>query len=155
MKQFFKLSLTILLLLAGTAVTFAQKTVTGTVTSGADGTPLIGATVLVKGTGEGTITDIDGNFSLQAPSTGSVLVISFTGYESQEVNIAGLSVINVSLAESTTRLAEIVVTGYTAQKKRDLIGAVGVVNTEDLRQIPSSNINSQLQGKVSGVIRKA
>lgn len=150
MKRFFLLSLLSLLLMASATVANAQRTVSGTVTSAADNTPLIGASILVKGTGSGTITDIDGKFSLQA-SDSDVLVISYTGYETQEVAVAGQSSFNIAMAEASTELTEIVVTGYTAQQKKDLTGAVGVVNTEELIKVPGSNITSQLQGRVSGV----
>ncbi len=151
MKQLSKHLLFAFLFLASAASVFAQKTVTGQVTSGTDGSPLIGATVLVKGTSDGTITDIDGNFSVRAATNDAVLLVTYTGFESKEVSVTGLSIVNVTLTESAALLSEIVVTGYTAQRKKDLTGAVGVVNAEDLRQIPSSNINSQLQGRVSGV----
>jgi TonB-linked SusC/RagA family outer membrane protein len=151
MKQFFKLSLLTLLLTASAAVAFAQKTVTGQVTSGSDGTPLIGATVAVKGTTEGTITDLDGNFSLRVSANDAVLTVSFTGYETQEISVAGLSVVNVTLTESSTLLSEIVVTGYTAQSRRDIAGSVTVVDTKDMNKFASSNFAEQLQGKVSGV----
>lgn len=136
--------------MAGTTLAVAQKTVTGTVTSATDNTPLIGASILVKGTSTGTITDVDGNFSIRVDEDG-VLVFSYTGYESLEVPVAGQTSINVTMEESKTLLEEIVVTGYTAQKKKDLTGAVGVVNTEQLTQLPTGNVTSQLQGRVSGI----
>lgn len=151
MKQIYLLSLMTLMFMVSATVSFAQKTVTGKVTSGSDGTPLIGATLLVSGTSEGTVTDIDGNFSLRVSTNDATLVVSYTGYETQEISVAGLSVINVTLTESATLLSEIVVTGYTAQQKKDLTGAVGVVNTDDLIKVPSSNVTGQLQGRVSGV----
>lgn len=150
MKRFSLLSLFILLFMASATVAFAQRTVSGTVKSASDNTPLIGATVLVKGTSSGTVTDIDGNFSIRA-NDDDILVISYTGYETTEVSFAGQNNFVVALPEASTRLTEIVVTGYTAQQKKDLTGAVGVVNTEQLTQIPSSNVTSQLQGRVSGV----
>ncbi len=137
--------------MASASVAFAQRTVVGTVTSGTDKTALIGATILVKGTDSGTITDVDGSYSIRVSGNDAVLVISYTGYETQEVVVGTQNSVNVSLAESATSLSEVVVTGYSSQQKKDLTGAVGTVNTEDLKQIPSSNITGQLQGRVSGV----
>ncbi len=151
MKRFSLLSLLTLLFAASATVAFAQRTVVGTVTSDSDKLPLIGATILLKGSDSGTITDIDGSYSIRVAGNDAVLVVSYTGYESQEVAVGSQTTVNVALAESATSLSEVVVTGYTAQQKKDLTGAVGTVNTDDLKQIPSSNINSQLQGRVSGV----
>lgn len=142
--------LALLLFMASATLAVAQKSVTGTVTSAADNTPLIGATILVKGTSSGTTTDFDGSFTIRVNEE-DVLVVSYTGYESQEVAVAGVSTLNVSLQEARTVLEEIVVTGYTAQQKKDLTGAVGVVNTEQLTQLPTGNVTSQLQGRVSGI----
>lgn len=137
--------------MASATVAFAQRTVVGTVTSSTDNTALIGATILVKGTDSGTITDVDGSYSIRVSSNDAVLVVSYTGYETQEVSVGAQNTVNVALTESATSLSEVVVTGYSAQQKKDLTGAVGTVNTDDLKQIPSSNISSQLQGRVSGV----
>ncbi|MEK7255792.1 MAG: SusC/RagA family TonB-linked outer membrane protein, partial [Bacteroidota bacterium] len=149
MKQFFKLSLFTLLFVASAAVAFAQRTVTGTVTSAGDGSPLIGATVIVNGTNEGTITDIDGKFSIMAKST-DVLVISYTGYASASVNVGEQADISVNLTEGLS-LSEVVVTGYGTQSRRDIAGSVAVVDTRDMTKLASSNFAEQLQGKVSGV----
>lgn len=151
MKRHFLLSLFTLLFVASASVAFAQRTVVGTVTSSTDNSPLIGATILVKGTDSGTITDVDGSYSIRLTGNDAVLVVSYTGYESQEVSVGSQTTVNIALTESATSLSEVVVTGYSAQQKKDLTGAVGTVNTDDLKQIPSSNINSQLQGRVSGV----
>ncbi len=146
MKRYLLLSLLSFGLAAGM---YAQQRVSGTVTDDS-GSPLIGATVVEKETSNGTLTDVDGNFSITVANSDAVIQISYTGYKTQEVAVAGQSVINVSLTGNVS-LEEVVITGYTAQRKRDLTGAVGVVNTEQLVQVPSSNINSQLQGRISGV----
>jgi TonB-dependent starch-binding outer membrane protein SusC len=140
-----------LLLMFGFAVGAVAQTVTvsGNVTDEA-GLGLPGVNILVQGTSTGTITDIDGSYELRAEK-GATLVFTFTGYTSQSIVIGNDTRINVSMKPDAQVLGEVVVTGYTAQQKRDLTGAVGTVNTEDLKQIPSSNINSQLQGRVSGV----
>ncbi len=145
------LHLFFVLLFTGFAtVVIGQRTVTGTVYSASDNSPLIGATVLVKGTGSGTVTDISGAFTLSV-NDDDVLVVSYTGYESQEVPVAGQTSLTVYLKEGSLSLSEIVVTGYSTQQKRDLTGAVGTVDAEELVTIPSSNVTSQLQGRVSGV----
>jgi TonB-dependent SusC/RagA subfamily outer membrane receptor len=146
MKRFLLLSLLSFGLAAGS---YAQQRVSGTVADDS-GVPLIGATVLEKGTTNGTITDVDGNFSLNVANGDAVLQISYTGYQTQDVAVSGQAVVNVVLAQGVS-LDEVVVTGYTAQRKRDLTGAVGVVNSVQLKEIPSGNITSQLQGRVSGV----
>ncbi len=123
--------------------------VTGVITDAANGDPLIGASVFVKGTTTGTISDIDGSYSLNASAT-DILVFSFVGYTEIEEAINGRSVVNIAMSQGAL-LDEVVVTGYASQQKRDLTGAVGVVSTKQLLQIPSANVNSQLQGRVSGV----
>ena len=116
-----------------------------------DGEPLIGATVLQKGTSNGTVTDIDGNFSLFVPSD-ATLVISYTGYESIEVQVEGNTELGViTLDWEYTKLDEIVVIGYGTQRKVDLTGSVAVVNTEELKKVSHSNISTMLEGKVAGV----
>jgi TonB-linked SusC/RagA family outer membrane protein len=150
MKRLSLLSLFTLLFVASATVAFAQRTVSGTIVSASDGTPLIGATVLVKGTSSGTVTDVDGNFSVSA-SDNDVLVISYTGYTTAEVTFTGQNNFTVRLEEASTRLTEIVVTGYTAQSRRDIAGSVTVVDTKDMTKYASSNFAEQLQGKVSGV----
>lgn len=133
------------LLFAGSS--FAQ--VTGVVTDGESGEPLIGATVLVKGTQSGTITDIDGKFSVEAAAD-AVLAFSYTGFTSLEEAVAGRSVVNVGLSAGQL-LDEVVVTGYTAQSKRDITGAVTTVDSEELLAVPATTFAQQLQGRASGV----
>lgn len=140
-----------LLLMLGFAVSaIAQSvTVSGNVTD-ETGLGLPGVNILVQGTSTGTITDIDGNYELRTEK-GKTLVFSFTGYTTQNVVVGDNARINVSMKPDAQVLGEIVVTGYTAQQKRDLTGAVGTVDTKDLTAIPSSNVTAQLQGRVSGV----
>lgn len=148
-RTVFRSWLTICLLLIAT-ITFAQRTVTGKVTA-RNNQPVAGATVSVKGTNIATSTNNDGNFSLTAPSNNNILVISSIGFADQEVNI-GSGPVNVVMAESTTSMNEVVVTGYTAQRKKDIIGAVSVVDTREMLQTPSSNLAAQLQGRAAGVV---
>lgn len=101
-----------------------QTTVTGTITDGTDGSPLIGANVLVKGTGTGSIADVNGKFSVSVPTGKDVLVISCIGYKQQEITLkAGQKVVNVVMKEDSELLDEVVVVGYGTMKKSDLSGA--------------------------------
>ncbi|MEP7269723.1 MAG: SusC/RagA family TonB-linked outer membrane protein [Saprospiraceae bacterium] len=125
---------------------FAQ--IKGVITDKANGEPLIGASILVKGTVSGTITDIDGSFTIDAKQ-GDILQISYTGFTSVEVT-ATSDVVNVALDQGVL-IDEVVVTGYTTTKKKDFSGAVSLVKAAELRAVPSGNVEQQLQGRVSGV----
>ncbi|MFB6455368.1 SusC/RagA family TonB-linked outer membrane protein [Chitinophaga sp. Hz27] len=138
----------ILLLLAGTNV-YAQTKITGKVTDKASGNPIPGVTVVVKGTNRGTATDPNGAFSIQA-KPGDVLITSFVGYDPQEVTV-GNGPIAVHLSEKIGSLEEVVVTGYSSQKKKDLTGAVSIVKVDNLTKQPTAQISNQLQGQVSGI----
>lgn len=127
-----------------------QKTITGKVT-GTNNQPVAGATVSIKGTTLATITDESGNFSISVPADRETLVISYVGFEPKEIGIATESNVSVSLSPTTTSLNEIVVTGYTAQRKKDITGAVTVVNVAELKSQPAADATSQLQGRASGV----
>lgn len=127
----------------------AQHVVTGTVKDVA-GEPVIGANILVKGTtNNGTITDIDGNFSLEAPTRG-VLEVSFIGYVKQEVSIGGNKHINIILVEDATTLDDVVVIGYGTTKKSDLTASVASVKGDVIAASASTSITDALQGKVPG-----
>lgn len=130
-------------------VSAQQKLVTGKV-SDENGQPIPGATVLVVGTDRGTSTDFDGNFSIQASASES-LIFSFVGYGSQTIAIGNQSVINVSLEPSAETLAEVVVTGYTSQSTRDITGSVAVIKSEDLLATSPQSLEQALQGQASGV----
>jgi len=144
------LYVTAFLLLIVQSALFAQNiTVKGTVKS-ADGSTLPGVSVVVKGTTNGTITSIDGNFAVSAPSDG-ILVFSFVGFETTEVRIAGKTQINVTLKQTATNLDEVVVIGYGSQQKKDLTGAVAVVSSKDLKDRPNTQFGYSLEGKAAGV----
>lgn len=128
----------------------AQKTVTGKVTD-LTNQPIPGASVTVKGTTTGTQTNPTGEFSIAVPKDNSILVISTVGYETREVAVTGLSNVSVSMSIAATGLNEVVVTGYSAQRKKDIIGAVAVVDVEDLKSTPAANLGAQLQGRATGV----
>lgn len=124
-------------------------TVTGTVKD-AIGDPVIGASILETGTSNGTITDIDGNFSLTVSSQGKITV-SFIGYKTQEINVQGRSRIDVTLQDDTEVLDEVVVVGYGTAKKSDVTGSIATVNEKTLKQVPVSNVAQSMQGRISGV----
>ena len=127
----------------------SQATITGKVTD-SSGQPLPGVTVLIKGTVKGTITDFDGDYSIEA-STGDVLVFSFIGMASQEIPVGTQRTINVGMAEATIGVDEIVVVGYGVQKRSDITGSVTSVSQERLSKLPVSNVMQAVQGSVSGV----
>ena len=136
------------LLLAGITAAAQQITVTGTVTSSADGYGVIGAAVMEKGTSNGTTTDFDGNFTISVKQ-GAVLVFSSIGYTTQE--LPAKAQMAVVLDEDSQLLNEVVVTGYTVQRKADLTGAISTVNTEDLAKQNENNPVKALQGRVPGM----
>ena len=114
------------------------------------GEPIIGASVMEKGTTNGTITGIDGDFSLNMSSNGT-LVVSFVGYKTQEVQVKGQKQLQVVLSEDAEMLDEVVVIGYGTMKKSDLTGAVSSIGNKDIKDSPVSNLGQAIQGKISGV----
>ncbi len=127
-----------------------ERTITGKVTD-SSGAPLPGVTVIVKGTTIGTVTDIDGNFSLEIPLTAEILQFSFVGTKTQEVVLGEINTLNIVLEEETTGLDEVVVVGYGAQKKESVTGAISTVNTEDLKRSSSPNLSVALAGQMPGL----
>src|SRR4026208_2234286 len=140
--RYFSLSI-ILLLFAFCAS--AQKQVSGVVKSATG--PVAGATVAVKDASVATTTATDGTFTITVPAGKTVLVISYVGLETREVSITNLSNVDVTLATVISSLNEVVVTGYSTQRKKDIIGAVSVIDAEDLKMTPASNLATQLQGR--------
>jgi len=112
--------------------------------------PMVSVTVRLQGTGTGTVTDMDGKYSLQAPANGT-LEFSFMGYETQVVKINKRNVINITLKESSETLDEVVVVGYGTVKKRDITGSISSINEKDLQSNEPINLGSALQGKISGL----
>ncbi|MBO7129721.1 MAG: TonB-dependent receptor plug domain-containing protein, partial [Prevotella sp.] len=145
MEQLKKLFLCLLALLTST-IMYAQTEISGTVVD-VTGETVIGATVMEKGTSNGTITDFDGNFSMKV-NEGAILVISYIGYQTQEV--PAQQGMKVTLKDDTEVLQEVVVTGYQVQRKADLTGSVGVVETKDFKTSNTDPMAS-LQGKVPGM----
>lgn len=127
-----------------------QSSVVKGVVKDSNGEPLLGVNVLVKGTTIGAVTDIDGNFSFEAPA-GCTLVISYIGFESQEVKVKGNAPLNIILKEDSEALDEVVVIGYGTQKKVNLTGAVSAVTGEEIAKRPVSNTSTMLQGQMPGL----
>ena len=131
---------------------FAQeRKISGRITDGADNNPLPGANVVIKGTQIGMVTDAQGRFSLNVAPDRNVLTISAIGYVAQDITIGNRTDINVALTADIKTLSEVVVTGYGAQAKRDITGAVATVDTKQLLSIPATNVGQALQGRVAGV----
>lgn len=150
MKLHFRVFRTMMLsalLLVGMAA--EARVVSGTVKD-PTGETIISASVVVKGTTIGTVTDFDGNYTLDVPDDAKVLVFSYIGMQTQELTITG-DVMNVVLSENSEVLDEVVVTGYGTTKKRDLVTAVSSVNADQLKDIPVASASEALQGKLAGV----
>lgn len=133
-------------------VTFGQssKVVTGKVTDG-NGEAVIGASVAVKGTTKGASTDVSGNFKIEVPNNSTTLVISFVGYDTQEIVVGNRTNFDIVLTSKENVLEEMVVIGYGTQKKSDLTGSVGAVKQEQLLERPAASLNQALSGRMSGV----
>ncbi len=131
---------------------FAQsQTVTGTVTVAPDQSTVPGVNVVVKGTTQGTVTDIDGKYSVSITNPDDTLTFTYVGYVTQNIPVNGQSTLDVTLAEDVAQLQEVVVVGYGTQKKSDLTGAVSSVKAEDITKIGAGIPSEALQGKVAGV----
>ncbi len=148
LKHLLSRLLPVLLLFCTTSL-FAQS-VSGVVTD-TSGEPLIGATVMVKGTSDGTVTDYDGSYTVRLPEGATTLVYSFIGYVDQEVSIDGRSSIDMILNEDAEVLDEVVVVGYGVVRKSDLTGSVASLDGSDIQAVVAGNPTSALQGKLSGV----
>ena len=140
----------IILLLAGMNAWAQTKQVSGVVTDGT-GETVIGASVLEKGTTNGTITDLDGKFILTV-NENAVLQISYVGYTTLEVPVKGKTSFNITLKEDSEMLEEVVVVGYGAQKKESVVGAISQVSNKELLQSPAANVSQAISGKIAGVI---
>jgi TonB-linked SusC/RagA family outer membrane protein len=133
------------------SIIFAQeKTITGKVTGEGEG-PLPGVNVTVQGTVIGAITDLNGAYTIKVPGPTSVLLFSSVGYVTKQVAVGTQTVIDMVLTSDVRALSEVVVTGYTAQRRKDLTGSVGVVEPAKLTAVPTGNVSSSLQGRSAGV----
>lgn len=147
MKKFYLLVVTILL---GVSV-YAQRNVTGKVVDEA-GEGLIGASVTVKGSTTGTITDFSGNFNIEVPDGNNVLLVTYTGFLSKEVSVEGVTVIDVVLQEDIRTLDEFVVLGYGTEERRNLTGSVTSIDSRAIENLISPSFESQLAGRAAGVM---
>jgi TonB-dependent SusC/RagA subfamily outer membrane receptor len=153
MKQIYLKNVLFFMFLTVPLILSAQGTVTGKVTNNSDGLPLPGVNVIVKGTMNGAITNIDGDFELNVASFPATLVFSSLGYANKEMKVTGAMVVNVSMEESATGLDEVVITGLASSVKRqNLANAVATVSAEELVGTTSqSTVDGALYGKIPGV----
>ena len=136
--------------LVTSAQVWAQQTITGTIVD-QTGEPVMGATVLVKGTTNGSTTDLDGRYSIPNVSSNQVLAVSFIGYASQEIPVGNRTVIDITLLEDSELLEDVVVVGYGVQRKSNLTGAISSVKSGDIENRTVVDVNQSLQGKTAGV----
>ncbi len=140
----------VLLLFASTSALAQNRTITGTVLDSSDGSPLPGVNILIKGSSSGAVTDSNGKYSISA-SDNSILVFSFVGYASQEVEVGSRTVIDVTLQLDATALSEVVVIGYGSVEKRDVTGAVADISSENFNKGVMSSPQDLIVGKLAGV----
>jgi len=145
-----KWAVVLLLLLLNATMAFAQQRVTGVVKDTSN-EPVIGVNVVVKGTTVGSVTDFNGNFSLEVPGSNSVLEFTYIGFVPQQMTVGNRTVINVTLVEDSQALEEVVVVGYGTVKKSDLTGAVSSIKSEELQKLPMTSIDQGIQGRAAGV----
>jgi TonB-linked SusC/RagA family outer membrane protein len=151
-KGLFKIGCMVTVFMLFACITYAQKAVTGKVINKSDNTPVPGATVQVKGTKVIAQSGADGTFTINLPGSTGTLVITGVGFQTQEVAAtAGTPVADIILTTASNTLNDVVVTGYTSQRKKDITGSVSVVNVADMKSVPSGSTESLLQGQASGV----
>lgn len=150
MNSLFKKAMMTLFMSAACLWAYAQQTVSGVVVD-ESGEPLIGVSIQVKGTTNGTITDFDGNFTVDNVKSSDVLVFSYIGYSNQEITVGKQTTVKVTLSEDTKKLDEVVVVGYGQMKKNDLTGSVTSVNNEAITSKGTTGVVEALQGAVAGV----
>jgi len=146
-----RLLFSLFILTLSTAAWAQDRTVTGTVTDSADGSPLPGVSVLVQGTTKGVPTDLSGAYTLQLAPGENAITFSFIGYKTQTVTVGEQTTIDVKLESDATELNEVVVVGYGEQKKSDITGATASVKGEELAKQPVLTATQAMQGKVAGV----
>ncbi|WP_293011209.1 TonB-dependent receptor [Mongoliibacter sp.] len=140
----------ITLLLYGNQAQAQVTNITGTVTE-ENGEPIIGATIQLKGTAIGTVTDLDGSYSIEVEGTNPILVFRSIGFKTQEMALGNQTIINIALESDLSSLSEVVVVGYGTQKRSDLTGSVASVKSEELTAFPAINVAQALQGRAAGV----
>ena len=137
------------MLLSSLSVFAQEKSITGKVID-EEGIPIPSVTVSIKGTSTGTVTDFDGMYSILAKAQDTIL-FSFIGFESQEVLVGDRNIINITLAENTAELEEVVVVGYGTQKRSDVTGSVASVPEERLENLPVTDVTQAIQGTTAGL----
>ncbi|CAD5267925.1 MULTISPECIES: TonB-dependent receptor [unclassified Imperialibacter] len=147
----FPVGLALVVICSGQAIARQDSTVSGTITSVEDGSALPGVNVIVKGTTTGTVTDIDGKYSLRVPSRDAVLVFSAIGFSTTEVTVGSQSQISVGMEVDVKSLSEVVVVGYGTQDKRDVTAAIGSIESDAIVRIPTSNAMEAMKGQIAGV----
>jgi TonB-linked SusC/RagA family outer membrane protein len=140
----------LLVLPAGATELLQQRQVSGKVTDSNTGEPLIGATVLVKGTTTGALTTVNGAYSIAIPNESAVLTFSFIGYTPQDIPVAGKTNIDITLTSEVTGLEEVVVVGYGSTKKVTLTGSIASVSSKEMKTTSTTNLSTQLAGKLPG-----
>ncbi len=146
-------SMTLIFCLGLISSAFAQtQEVSGVIISGEDNLPLPGASVLVKGTTNGTVTDMDGKFTLNVSGPTDVLVISFIGFTPMEVEVGSKTVFDLTLLPDTKSLEEVIVVGYGEQKKETITGSVATVKGKELTKSPAMNLSNSIAGRMAGVV---
>nr|WP_082213074.1 TonB-dependent receptor [Dyadobacter psychrophilus] len=128
-----------------------DKTVSGKITSSEDNTPIPGVSVVLKGSRSGTNTDVEGQFKIEVPDNGAVLVFSSVGFITQEVPVGAKSIIDIKMDADMKALTEVVVVGYGSQKKSQTTGAISSVSAKQISEMPITNIGQAMQGRVAGV----
>lgn len=149
-----RLSLVLMLAFASFTAMVAQRSISGTITD-ENGEALIGATILVKGTTTGAVTDIDGSYTLSVPAGSNTLVFSYTGYGTQEIQLGASNVLDVQMGPDAQLLNEVVVTGYSEIERKKLISSVAVVDDAAIENIPLTDVNQLVQGRAPGVYTTA
>ena len=149
--RFTSIMIILLFLLTGQNL-FAQAVEVSGIVKDEIGETIIGATVIEKGTTNGTVTDINGGFRLTVSSRAAVLQVTFIGFATQEIPLNGQTFFNITMSQSVEQLQEVVVVGYGQQKKESVVGAISQVSTEELLSTPAANMTQAISGKIAGVI---
>ena len=116
------------------------------------GSPLIGVTIVVKGTSSGSVSNSDGSYTITVPYAEATLMVSYIGYAPQEINVNNRTRIDITMVEDSKALEEVVVVGYNVQKKETITGSISTITTKDLKQSPTANINNALAGRMPGLL---
>lgn len=140
----------LLFVFVSAASAVAQITISGTVTDTKD-EPMVGISVIIKNSTKGTVTDLDGKYTLSVPDSKSVLVYSFISYKTKEIIVGSQKVINVRLEDASAALDEVVVVGYGTQRKSDLTGGISTISSDKLAKIPAVSLGQRLQGQIAGL----